>query len=429
MSKVALSNAKTVRGWVRSTRELKNVIFADLTNGSAELQCVVPQKLPTGTAVELTGLMVPLADRKQSMEFRADSVKILGSCPPDYPLQKTRLSFDFLRTQLHLRSRTRSFAAIWRIRNTLTRAIHDFYDSKGFCQVTTPILTSADCEGGGEAFGVVSQNRKEFFGKPVFLSVSGQLHLELMASAMEKVYTLGPVFRAEKSDSTRHLAEFWMLEAEMAFVTDLNFLLDSIQGLLSHVAKFVKNESFDDLKFMTNFVDPTVLDRIDMLINADYQRITYDSAIKILNKRKNVDLKLWGTALVTEEEKYLCDHFKSPVFVTNYPSNIKPFYMKKSMIQSPFGETVDCVDLLLPHICEVVGGSLRENNLETLVANMTKAGMNHKDYEWYTDTRKYGSVPLAGYGLGIERILSFITSVTNVRDLIPVPRYLGHCTM
>ncbi|XJO78236.1 hypothetical protein BDV3_002713 [Batrachochytrium dendrobatidis] len=464
----------TVHGWVRSQRLQKTVTFIDLDDGSllSGLQIVmdssVAKTLTTGTSVKISGKLVPSPSKNQAVDLEAIDLTVLGECDPQsYAISKNRLPLGHLREYQHLRSRTRIFGALWRIRSAALQGIHDFFRAQEFTQVNMPILTTHDCEGGGEAFRVLTDDTlksyqnyavnysqttqhqalplpDEFFGKPVYTTVSAQLHLEFMASALSRVYVLGPAFRAEKSQSTRHLAEFWMLEAEACFIPTISALTDLIEGNIKHVIQHVLNTCQEDLALFDQFSERDLVQKLDNVSNKLFERMTYTDAVQVLlNAEKGINGKRcapewqfpvkWGLPLQSEHEKFLAETIiKGPVFVTDYPKKIKPFYMKQSGIGNTSvtkcdGETVACTDLLLPKVGELVGGSLREDQYELLAQKINDAGLDSAQLEWYLDLRKYGSVPHGGYGMGFERLLGYLTGMTNIRDMIPAPRSYGHC--
>ncbi|BAZ30079.1 asparaginyl-tRNA synthetase [Cylindrospermum sp. NIES-4074] len=436
-----------VRGWVRTKRDLKGFAFIEVNDGSslANLQVVINQDLPdyeaitkklnTGASVEVTGVLVASLGKGQRIELKAESLKVYGEADPEtYPLQKKRHSYEFLRTISHLRSRTNSFGAVFRVRNACATAIHQFFHERGFLWVHTPIITASDCEGAGELFSVTSLNLKnvprtanqeidysqDFFSKPTYLTVSGQLEAEIMAMAFSNVYTFGPTFRAENSNTSRHLAEFWMVEPEMAFC-DLEGDMDLAEEFLKHIFKYVLETCPEDMEFFNQRVDNTVLATAENIINNQFERLTYTDAVKLLEK---ADFKFeypvnWGLDLQSEHERYLAEQlFKKPVIVTDYPAQIKAFYMRLNDDE----KTVRAMDILAPKIGEIIGGSQREERLEVLERRIQAQGMNPEDLWWYLDLRRYGTVPHAGFGLGFERLVQFITGMGNIRDVIPFPR-------
>ncbi|OUL37552.1 asparagine--tRNA ligase [Nostoc sp. T09] len=436
-----------VQGWVRTKRESKGFAFIEVNDGSslANLQVVINQDLPdyeailkklnTGAAVEVTGVLVASLGKGQRIELKAETVKVYGEADPDtYPLQKKRHSFEFLRTIGHLRSRTNSFGAVFRVRNACSTAIHQFFQDRGFLWVHTPIITASDCEGAGELFSVTSLDLKniprtesqavdysqDFFAKPTYLTVSGQLEAEVMAMAFSNVYTFGPTFRAENSNTSRHLAEFWMVEPEMAFC-DLEGDMDLAEAFLKHIFQYVLEKCPEDMEFFNQRIDNTVLATAENIINNQFERLTYTDAIALLEK---ADVKFdypvsWGLDLQSEHERYLAEQlFKKPVIVTDYPAQIKAFYMRLSDDE----KTVRAMDILAPKIGEIIGGSQREERLEVLERRVIAQGMKPEDLSWYLDLRRYGTVPHAGFGLGFERLVQFMTGMGNIRDVIPFPR-------
>jgi asparaginyl-tRNA synthetase len=436
-----------VQGWVRTKRELKGFAFIEVNDGSslANLQVVINQDLPdyeaiikklnTGAAVEVSGRLVASQGKGQRIELQAEAVKVYGEADPEtYPLQKKRHSFEFLRTIGHLRSRTNSFGAVFRVRNACSAAIHEFFQQRGFLWVHTPVITANDCEGAGELFSVTSLDLKniprtdnqaidytqDFFGKPTYLTVSGQLEAEVMAMAFSNVYTFGPTFRAENSNTSRHLAEFWMVEPEIAFC-DLEGNMDLAEAFLKHVFQYVLEKCPEDMEFFNQRIDNTVLATADNIINNQFERLTYTEAIKLL---ETADVKFeypvnWGLDLQSEHERYLAEQlFKKPVIVTDYPAEIKAFYMRLN----PDEKTVRAMDILAPKIGEIIGGSQREERLDVLERRILAQGMQPEDLWWYLDLRRYGTVPHAGFGLGFERLVQFMTGMGNIRDVIPFPR-------
>ena len=437
----------TVQAWVRTKRELKEFSFVEVNDGSslANLQVILDANLPdyqslilklnTGASLEVSGNLVPSPAKGQRIELKADAVTVFGEANPEtYPLQKKRHSFEFLRTIGHLRSRTNSLGAVMRVRNACATAIHQFFQEKGFLWVHTPIITASDCEGAGELFTVTNLNlnqlpltekktvdfEKDFFGKQAYLTVSGQLEAEIMAMAFQNVYTFGPTFRAENSNTSRHLAEFWMVEPEMAFC-DLEGDQNLAEEFLKYIFKYVMETCPEDMEFFNQRIDNTVLETADNIINNDFARITYTEAIKLL---ENCDRSFqypveWGIDLQSEHERYLAEEvFKKPMIVTDYPAEIKAFYMRLN----EDGKTVAAMDILAPKIGEIIGGSQREERLDVLEQRIKAQDMNPDDLWWYLDLRRFGTVPHAGFGLGFERIVQFMTGMANIRDVIPFPR-------
>ncbi|KAH6601909.1 hypothetical protein BASA61_001659 [Batrachochytrium salamandrivorans] len=494
----------TVNGWVRSQRSQKTVSFIDLDDGSslAGLQVVIDASLAktvyTGSSLKVVGILVATPDKPQPVDLEASSIVVLGACDPQtYPLHKTRLPLDHLRENQHLRARTRIFGALWRVRSAALQGIHDFFKMHEFMQINMPIITLHDCEGGGEAFRVLTdesllshkahavraaerQHRMhtppsmmasmastdrdtiqvspdppdEFFGKPVYMTVSAQLHAEFMASSLSRVYVLGPTFRAEKSQSTRHLAEFWMLEAEACFLPSLYDLTLLIEATIQHVIRHVLKECPDDLALFDQFIERGIVRKLEDVVGGGcgaFQRMSYTDAVKVLidaekgfsaaggvSTRQKWQFPIkWGAPLQSEHEKFLAQVVVGgPVFVTDYPKHMKPFYMKSSDVapssaemsgEADAHETVACTDLLMPKMGELVGGSLREDNYDILLARIIEAGLDPVQFQWYLDLRKYGGVPHGGYGMGFERFLGYVTGIANLRDLIPAPRSYGQC--
>ena len=437
----------TIQGWVRTNREQKEFTFIEVNDGSsmAGLQVVVTQTVPgyaeaiarlnTGASVEVAGVLVPSLGKGQRIELKAESVLIHGEANPDtYPLQKKRHSFEFLRTIGHLRSRTNTMGAVFRVRNATAQAIHNFFQERGFLWVHTPIITASDCEGAGELFTVTGLDLKnppktnagdvdfgqDFFGKHAYLTVSGQLEAEIMAMAFTNVYTFGPTFRAENSNTSRHLAEFWMVEPEMAFCT-LEGNMELAEAFLKYVFKHVLETCPDDMAFFNERIEKTVLETAENIINSEFGRITYSEAIALLEKadRRFEYLVSWGLDLQSEHERYLAEElFKKPLIVTDYPTEIKAFYMRLS----DDGKTVRAMDVLAPRIGEIIGGSQREERLDVLESRIQALNMPADDLWWYLDLRRFGTVPHAGFGLGFERLVQFMTGMQNIRDVIPFPR-------
>ncbi|PSB06247.1 asparagine--tRNA ligase [filamentous cyanobacterium CCP1] len=437
----------TIQGWVRTKRELKEFAFVEVNDGSsmAGLQVVLNQDLPdyaemvkmlnTGASIEVTGVLVPSPGKGQRIELQANTVKVYGEADPEtYPLQKKRHSFEFLRTIGHLRSRTNTLGAVFRVRNACATAIHNFFQERGFLWVHTPVITASDCEGAGELFTVTTLDLKkvpltgekaidfsqDFFGKPAYLTVSGQLEAEIMAMAFTNVYTFGPTFRAENSNTSRHLAEFWMVEPEMAFC-DLEGNMDLAEAFLKYVFSYVLKHCPEDMEFFNQRIDNSVLATADNIINNEFARISYTEAISLLEKTdRTFEFPVsWGLDLQSEHERYLAEeHFKKPVIVTDYPAQIKAFYMR----MNDDGKTVRAMDILAPKIGEIVGGSQREERLDALERRIDELGMPKEELWWYLDLRRFGTVPHAGFGLGFERLVQFMTGMTNIRDVIPFPR-------
>jgi asparaginyl-tRNA synthetase len=436
----------TIKGWVRTKREQKSFTFVEVTDGSSMngLQAILNDSLPdyaaqvkrlsTGASLEVTGKLVPSLGKGQRIELQAESIAIYGEADPEtYPLQKKRHSFEFLRDISHLRSRTNTLSAVFRVRNACSAAIHQFFQERSFLWVHTPILTASDCEGAGEMFAVTNFDlenppkkdgkidySQDFFGKPTYLTVSGQLEAEIMAMAFSDVYTFGPTFRAENSNTSRHLAEFWMVEPEMAFC-DLQGDMELAEAFLKYVFKYVMEKCPDDMAFFNDRIDNSVIATAENIINNEFARVTYTEAIELLLKSpKTFEYPVeWGVDLQSEHERYLAEElFKKPTIVTNYPTGIKAFYMRLD----DDGKTVAAMDILAPKIGEIIGGSQREERLDVLERRIIEAGLSPETYWWYLDLRRYGTVPHAGFGLGFERLVQFMTGMTNIRDVIPFPR-------
>lgn len=437
----------TIQGWVRTKRDSKKFSFLDINDGSSMtgLQVIVDagldgyeasmKRITTGASVVIRGALAESPGKGQRVELQASTLEVVGESDAEtYPLQKKRHSFEFLRGLGHLRSRTNTLGAVFRVRNACANAIHEFFQSRGFLWIHTPILTASDCEGAGEMFTVTSMNLdklpkgdngkvdygQDFFGKPTYLTVSGQLEAEIMAMAFTNVYTFGPTFRAENSNTSRHLAEFWMMEPEMAFC-DLEGNMDLAEEFLKFVFRRVLEECPDDIEFFNKRIDQTVLETADNIISNEFERITYTDAIKLLEKSgKKFEYPVsWGLDMQSEHERYLAEeYFKKPVIVIDYPTEIKAFYMRLN----DGGKTVAAMDVLAPRIGEIIGGSQREERLDVLEARIAEAGLPKEDYWWYLDLRRYGTVPHAGFGLGFERLVQFMTGMANIRDVIPFPR-------
>ena len=439
-----------IGGWLRNIRDSKTFGFLMVNDGSffQTLQVVVDEKLPNfsqvchlnvGAAVIVEGTLVATPKAKQPFEIQAESVEIEGVSSPDYPLQPKRHSFEYLRTITHLRPRTNTFAAVFRVRSLIAYAIHRFFQERNFVYVHTPLITGSDCEGAGEMFRVTTLDMdqvprkadgsvdysKDFFGKETNLTVSGQLNGETFAMAFRNIYTFGPTFRAENSNTTRHAAEFWMIEPEIAFA-DLQDNMDLAEDMLKYIIRYVLENAPEEMAFFNQFVDKGLIARLEHVLNSDFAHVTYTEAVEILEKNNDkFDYKVhWGSDLQTEHERYLTEQiFKRPVFVTDYPKEIKAFYMK----QNDDGKTVAAMDLLVPGIGEIIGGSQREDNYDRLVERMEELGLNKEDYDFYLDLRKYGSVRHAGYGLGFERCVMYLTGMANIRDVLPFPRTVKNC--
>ncbi len=433
-----------IQGWVRTRRDSKAFSFLEINDGTgvASLQVVADAGIPgydqigsmtTGAAVSIQGALVT-GQGKQKWELRATSLELVGLAPESYPLQKKGHSPEFLRSIAHLRPRTNLFGAVFRMRSRLAASIHRFFQSRDFSWVSTPLITASDCEGAGEMFRVTTLDvgdpaskdaTKDFFGKAAYLTVSGQLEGEAFACALSNIYTFGPTFRAENSNTTRHAAEFWMIEPEMAFC-DLNGDMDMAEAFVQYLVTDALEHSAEEIEFLNRFVDKGLKERLEFVKNTPFVRCSYTEAVDILmNSGKKFDYPVsWGINLQSEHERYLTEeHFKSPVIVYNYPKEIKPFYMRLN----DDGKTVTAMDVLVPGIGEIVGGSQREERLDILMENIRRAGMNEEAYEWYADLRRFGSVPHAGFGAGFERLLMFITGVSNIRDVLPFARTPRNC--
>ncbi len=442
----------TIGGWVRGNRDSKSFGFLVINDGTffEALQVVYADKLENfdkitklniGSAVIAKGKIVATPDAKQPFEMQASQIVIEGESTPDYPLQKKRHTFEYLRTISHLRARTNTFEAVFRVRSVAAYAIHKFFQERGFVYVHTPIITGSDCEGAGEMFQVTTMDMnnlplteegkvdftQDFFNKPTNLTVSGQLNVETYAFAFKNVYTFGPTFRAENSNTTRHAAEFWMIEPEMCFA-DLKDDMMCAEAMLKYVIRYVLDNCPEEMNFFNSFVDKGLIERLEHVVNSDFGHVTYTDAIKILEKHNDeFDYKVfWGCDLQTEHERYLTEkEFKRPVFVTDYPKEIKAFYMKLN----DDGKTVAACDCLVPGIGEIIGGSQREDNYELLKKRMEELGLNKEDYDFYLDLRKYGSARHAGFGLGFERCIMYLTGMGNIRDVIPFPRTVNNCEL
>ena len=447
-----LNKEVSVGGWIRSIRDSKIFGFIVLNDGTyfQPIQIVYNNemenftqisKMNIGAALIVTGTLVATPNAKQPFEIQALKVEIEGESTPDYPLQKKRHSFEYLRTISHLRPRTNTFQAVFRVRSLCAYAIHKFFQEQGFVYVHTPLITGSDCEGAGEMFQVTTMDLSEipktaegdvdfgqdFFSKPTNLTVSGQLNGETYAMAFKKIYTFGPTFRAENSNTTRHAAEFWMIEPEIAFA-DLMDDMELAEAMIKFIIQYVLEQAPEEMNFFNSFVDKGLLDRLNHVMNSEFGRVTYTEAIEILEKHNDkFEYKVsWGADLQTEHERYLTEEiFKRPVFVTDYPKEIKAFYMKLN----EDGKTVAAMDCLVPGIGEIIGGSQREENLEVLRGRMKELGLNEKDYEFYLDLRKYGTAKHAGFGLGFERMIMYLTGMANIRDVIPFPRTVNNCEL
>jgi len=445
-----LDKEVTIGGWVRSIRDSKTFGFIVVNDGSffENLQVVYHDnmenfgeisKLNVGAAIIVKGTLVATPQAKQPFEIQATEVVVEGTSAPDYPLQKKRHSFEYLRSIAHLRPRTNTFQAVFRVRSLTAYAIHKFFQERGFVYVHTPLITGSDCEGAGEMFQVTTMDlnnvpknadgsvdySKDFFGKETNLTVSGQLNGETYAQAFRNIYTFGPTFRAENSNTTRHAAEFWMIEPEIAFA-DLEDDMILAENMLKYVIRYVMENAPEEMNFFNSFVDKGLIDRLNNVVNSDFARVTYTEAIEILEKHNDkFEYKVsWGADLQTEHERYLTEEiYKRPVFVTDYPKEIKAFYMK----MNDDNKTVAAVDCLVPGIGEIIGGSQREDDYDKLVARMKELGLKEEDYGFYLDLRKYGSTRHAGFGLGFERMVMYATGIANIRDVIPYPRTVGKC--
>ena len=442
----------TVGGWIRSNRCSKNFGFLVLNDGTffEPLQVVYGDqlenfaeiaKLNVGAAIVAKGKLVATPEAKQPFEIQADLISIEGVSTPDYPLQKKRHSMEYLRTVPHLRARTNTFQAVFRVRSLAAFAIHQFFNERNFVYVHTPLITGSDCEGAGEMFRVTTldldnlpltedgkvDNSKDFFNKVTNLTVSGQLNGETYAQAFKNIYTFGPTFRAENSNTTRHAAEFWMIEPEIAFA-DLQDDMDLAERMLKYIIRYVMENAPEEMEFFNRFIDPGLIDRLSHVLNSEFGRVTYTEAIEILEK-ENARFEYpvhWGSDLQTEHERYLTEQvFRRPVFVTDYPKEIKAFYMKLN----PDGKTVAAMDCLVPGIGEIIGGSQREDDYQKLKQRIEELGMTEEQYGFYMDLRKYGSTRHAGFGLGFERAVMYITGMENIRDVLPFPRTVGTCEL
>ncbi|RVU54771.1 asparagine--tRNA ligase [Anaerosphaera multitolerans] len=442
-----LNKVIEIEGWIKNSRASKNYGFIELTDGSSfeSLQVVYDDKLPNFSEIEkytlssslkIEGEIVESPGAKQPIELQAQSIEAICISDKDYPLQKKRHTMEYLRTIAHLRGRTNTFNAVFRVRSLIAFAIHKYFQDRGFVYVHTPIITASDAEGAGEMFNVTTLDlknvpledgevdyKKDFFGKETNLTVSGQLEAEAFALAFGDVYTFGPTFRAENSNTPRHAAEFWMIEPEMAFV-DLEENMDVAEEMLKYIIEYVLENAKYEMEFFNKFIDKELLSRLDNVVNSEFARITYTEAIKLLEDSKH-DFKYpvhWGVDLQTEHERYITEQiFKKPVFVTDYPKDIKAFYMT----ENEDGKTVAAMDLLVPGVGEIIGGSQREHRLEVLKDRILANGMEPESYDWYLDLRKYGSVVHSGFGLGFERAVMYITGMSNIRDVIPFPRTVG----
>ena len=436
----------TVCGWARTVRDSKNIAFIELNDGAFKsVQVVVERdkvnnydeivKQNVGSSFKVEGTVIVTPNAQQPFELNAVSVEVLGECASDYPLQKKRHTVEFLRTIPTIRPRGNLFNAVFRIRSVAAFAIHKFFNERNFVYVHTPIITANDCEGAGEMFQVTTLDLdrvaksgkvdydKDFFGKKVSLTVSGQLHEETLTHAFGKTYTFGPTFRAENSNTSRHAAEFWMMEPEICFC-DLNELMDNEEEMIKYVISYVMNQCKDVLEFLNKFVDQGLIERLSNIVNNNFVRLDYTEAISILEKVKDrfTFPVQWGIDLQSEHERYITEEvYKKPVFLKNYPKDIKAFYMR----QNDDGKTVAAVDLLVPGIGELIGGSQREERIDKLTSRMKELGLNEDDYSWYLDTRRYGTNVHSGYGLGFERLVMYLTGISNIRDVEIFPRTVG----
>lgn len=439
----------SVCGWIRQIRDSKKLGFIELNDGSFFkcIQVIFEEdkisnfkdvaKLSISSSISVKGDLVETPDGKQPFEIHAKEIEILGASDLDYPIQNKRHTFEYLRTVAHLRPRTNTFMAVFRVRSLVAYAIHKFFQEQGFVYVHTPLITGSDCEGAGEMFRVTTLDldnvpkteqgevdyTQDFFGKSVNLTVSGQLNGEMFATAFGNIYTFGPTFRAENSNTPRHAAEFWMIEPEMAFA-DLSDNMDVAEAMVKYIIKFVMENAPEEMEFFNKFIEPGLIDRLENVVNNKFERITYTKAIELLTPYKD-QFKYpveWEEGLQTEHERFITEKiYKKPVFVTDYPAGVKAFYMK----QNPDGKTVAAVDLLVPGVGEIIGGSQREENYEVLINKIKEQGMNEETYKAYLDTRKYGTVVHSGFGLGFERMVMYLTGMSNIRDVIPFPRTTG----
>jgi len=446
-----IGSETTVMGWVRTRRDSKGGFsFIEVNDGSClqSLQVIANNKLPnyrdqllklqTGCSIRASGTIVASPGKGQQVELQAEEIAVLGWADPDiYPLQKKQHSFEFLRTIAHLRPRTNTFGAIARVRNAMSLAIHTFFQERGFLYIHTPIITGSDCEGAGEMFKVTSFDlenvpkkngstdfTKDFFGSPSLLTVSGQLEAEIYALSLGDVYTFGPTFRAENSNTPRHLAEFWMIEPEMAFC-DLEGNVELAVEFLKYIFTYVLKNCREDMNLFNRFIDTTLIETLEEVIAKDFESLAYTEGIKILSEAKEqFEFPVhWGIDLQSEHERYLCEKiFNKPIVMTDYPKEIKPFYMKVN----EDGKTVRAMDVLVPKIGEIIGGSQREDNYDTLLQRIIETDLNPDDYWWYLELRKFGTAPHAGFGLGFERLIQFVTGMSNIRDVIPFPRTPGN---
>jgi asparaginyl-tRNA synthetase len=438
-----------IKGWIRTVRNQKTFTFIEINDGStlSNFQVILPsatpnyleliEKISTGASISVKGKIVESPGSGQSIEMHATEVIVIGSCDETYPLQKKRHSFEFLRSIAHLRPRTNTLGAVARVRNSLAFATHQFFQNQGFLYVHTPIITASDCEGAGKMFQVTTldleqtpKNEKgradfeqDFFHRPTYLTVSGQLNGEIYACALSDIYTFGPTFRAENSNTSRHLAEFWMIEPEMAFA-DLNDNMDCAEAYLKYVLKYTLEQCAEDMEFFNQYISEGIIKQLNHIIETPFERATYTNAVTILEKsQKNFVFPVqWGLDLQSEHERYLAEeYFGKPVIITDYPKEIKAFYMRVN----EDNKTVAAMDVLFPKIGEMIGGSQREERFDELERKLKEANLSSTEYWWYLELRKYGSVPHAGFGLGFERLVQFVTGMENIRDVIPFPRFPG----
>lgn len=451
ISQDLIGSKLTIKGWIRSVRDQKEFAFVMVNDGStlAGLQVIIESsltnfeqiisQLTTGSSVAITGTIVQSPGSGQAVELKAEQVTLIGSCDSEtYPLQKKRHSLEFLRTIAHLRPRTNTIGAVARVRSALSYATHKFFQERGFLYLHTPIITASDCEGAGQMFNITTLDlnnpprtsdkkidyAQDFFGKAAYLTVSGQLNGEAYACALSDIYTFGPTFRAENSNTSRHLAEFWMIEPEMAFA-DLTDNMNCAEDYLKYCLNYVLENNLSDMEFFDSFISKGIIERMRHVANSPFARITYTDAVDILKKSgKKFEYPVeWGIDLQSEHERFLAEEYcKTPVILINYPKEIKAFYMKLN----EDNKTVAAMDVLVPGVGEIIGGSQREDNLNVLEQKMITAGLNTQSYWWYLELRKFGSVPHAGFGLGLERLVQFTTGVENIRDVIPFPRYPKH---
>ena len=449
-AKEYIENEISVCGWIRQIRDSKKLGFIELNDGSFFkcIQVIFEEdkisnfrdvaKLSISSSILVKGELVETPEGKQPFEIHAKEIEILGTSDLDYPIQNKRHTFEYLRTVAHLRPRTNTFMAVFRVRSLVAYAIHKFFQEQGFVYVHTPLITGSDCECAGEMFKVTTMDldnipkneqgevdyTQDFFGKSVNLTVSGQLNGEMFATAFGNIYTFGPTFRAENSNTPRHAAEFWMIEPEMAFA-DLSDNMDVAEAMVKYIIKYVMENAPEEMEFFNKFIEPGLIDRLENVVNNEFERITYTKAIELLTPYKD-QFKYpveWEAGLQTEHERFITEKiYKKPVFVTDYPAGVKAFYMK----QNADGKTVAAVDLLVPGVGEIIGGSQREENYEVLINKIKEQGMNEETYKAYLDTRKYGTVVHSGFGLGFERMVMYLTGMSNIRDVIPFPRTTGN---